>query len=296
MINAFHSNWTEPYMIRNKNGEYKLEDFEILTTILSALKWREFNGPIKMVTDERGAEYYKKIGLESLWDLGIDVSLNKINADIDPNIFWAAGKIFALKQQKTPICTIDTDFIIWDNVKELLQESEIAAIHKEKIQENIYPHKEYFNIKKSYSFDESWDWDIEPFNTAFAYINHLKFKEYYATAAIEFMKAIDFSDNKITNMVFAEQRMISMCAKKLQIEIKEICNLQDLYSGTQNMFTHIWGYKDFMRKDKQCRAEFCKKCIIRIIRDYPDYEKHIADIEALKEYYSEIKKSRLTIV
>ena len=41
MIKAFHSNWTTPFFKMNPNKEYYIEDFEILTTIISALKWRE---------------------------------------------------------------------------------------------------------------------------------------------------------------------------------------------------------------------------------------------------------------
>ena len=58
-MDAIHINWTKPF--RNKfNAPYEIEDFEILTTILSALKWREKNGNIKMVTDSVGAQYIKK--------------------------------------------------------------------------------------------------------------------------------------------------------------------------------------------------------------------------------------------
>mgnify|MGYP000721346980 FL=1 len=39
-MDAIHINWTKPF--RNRfNVPYEVEDFEILTTILSALKWRE---------------------------------------------------------------------------------------------------------------------------------------------------------------------------------------------------------------------------------------------------------------
>ena len=31
-----------------------------------------------MITDKVGANYYKSIGLEDIWDLGIDVSLEDI--------------------------------------------------------------------------------------------------------------------------------------------------------------------------------------------------------------------------
>ena len=57
MIEAFHSNWTAPFFELNSHNEYYIEDFEILTTIISALKWREKNGAIRMITDEVGAEY-----------------------------------------------------------------------------------------------------------------------------------------------------------------------------------------------------------------------------------------------
>ena len=66
-MDAIHINWTKPF--RNRfNAPYEVEDFEILTTILSALKWREKNGNIKMVTDSVGAQYYKKTGLDVIWN------------------------------------------------------------------------------------------------------------------------------------------------------------------------------------------------------------------------------------
>ena len=106
MIKAFHSNWTTPFFKMNPNKEYYIEDFEILTTIISALKWREKNGSIKMVTDEIGANYYRRLGIDSIWDLGIDISLEGINNNIDSNLFWAAGKIYALKNQEAPCVMI----------------------------------------------------------------------------------------------------------------------------------------------------------------------------------------------
>ena len=77
-MKAFHSNWTAPFLRANPNKNYYIDDFEILTTIISALKWRENNGSIKMITDDIAADYYKKLGIDTIWDLGIDVSLNKI--------------------------------------------------------------------------------------------------------------------------------------------------------------------------------------------------------------------------
>ena len=94
-MEAVHVNWTKPQYI--SKGEYAAEDFEILTTILSALKWREKNGSIKMITDSRGAEYYKSRGMCSIWN-DIETILDEVPDCIDPCMFWAGGKLFALSK------------------------------------------------------------------------------------------------------------------------------------------------------------------------------------------------------
>jgi hypothetical protein len=292
LIDGFHSNWTAPFFEVNKNEDYYIEDFEILTTMLSALKWRENNGRIKMITDKRGAEYYKKIGIESIWDLGIDDTLDYyIDKDVDPNIFWAAGKIYALKGEKVPCVMIDTDFIVWKNLKEKLLNMDICAIHKENISNEVYPDKSYFNMKKSYEFDEDWDWSVLPSNTALTYISSDEFKNYYVTSSIEFMRGVASSNDRLINMVFAEQRLFSICAEKMNKKSYEFMNLEGLTNGKQNYFTHIWGYKEVMRKDFKKRVQFCVKCIRRIIKDFPEYEGIIANVESLNQYYKIAKNN-----
>lgn len=290
MIEAFHSNWTRPFLNSNPHKEYYIDDFEILTTIISALKWREKNGNIKMITDEVGASYYKSIGLDIIWNLGIDIALDDISDKVNSNIFWAAGKLYALKEQKSPCVMIDTDFIVWESIEDILINSEVSVIHKENIIEAVYPNKEYFRLKNGYSLDENFDWTVLPSNTAFAYISNDNFKDYYVKSAIDFMNNLDCNDDKITNMVFAEQRLISMCAKRKNIEINEIMSLDNLFSNNQNLFTHTLGHKREMRNDFNKRKDFCIRCIIRIIKDYPEYESLISNIEVLKEYYDEVKK------
>ena len=209
---------------------------------------------------------------------------------VNSNIFWAAGKLYALKEQKSPCVMIDTDFIVWESIEDILINSEVSVIHKENIIEAVYPNKEYFRFKNGYSLDENFDWTVLPSNTAFAYISNDNFKDYYVKSAIDFMNNLDCNDDKITNMVFAEQRLISMCAKRKNIEINEIMSLDNLFSNNQNLFTHTWGHKREMRNDFNKRKDFCIRCIIRIIKDYPEYESLISNIEVLKEYYDEVKK------
>ena len=290
MIKAFHSNWTTPFFKMNPNKEYYIEDFEILTTIISALKWREKNGSIKMVTDEIGANYYRRLGIDSIWDLGIDISLEGINNNIDSNLFWAAGKIYALKNQEAPCVMIDTDFIVWNKVEDLLLKSEISVIHKEEINPCVYPSKEHFIMEKGYLFDKKWSWTVLPSNTAFVYIGDNKFKEYYKTETIKFMENLLDSDDRIVNMVFAEQRLISMCAERKNIKINEIMALENLFSENQKLFTHTWGYKKEMKSDFNKRRDFCIRCINRILSDYPQYKDMLMNIKSLEIYFNEINK------
>lgn len=76
-MKAIHINSTAPFFANSPEKEYEIDDFEVLCTILSALKWREKNGSIMMVTDSIGADYYKRLGLDSIWDGGIDSSLGR---------------------------------------------------------------------------------------------------------------------------------------------------------------------------------------------------------------------------
>lgn len=292
MINAFHSNWTAPFFSLSERKKYSIEDFEILTTILSALKWRQFNGSIKMITDRIAAQYYLDIGITSIWDLGMDIEFdNESMKDIDEFLFWAAGKIYALKSQSTPCAMIDTDFIVWQSLENKLIKSKICTIHRENIYEDIYPYKSHFDLKEGYEFDSDWSWSVLPCNTAFTYISDEEFKNYYVNESIRFMKNVLSGKDRITNMVFAEQRLISMCADKMDIKIDSLSDLKTLASNDQNYFTHIWGYKDVMRNEFVKRNEFCIKCIKRIVEDFPEYESMVSNIEPVYNYYIQYKRA-----
>lgn len=289
MITAFHSNWTRPFFYRKANEEYYIDDFEILTTILSALKWRELNGNIKMVTDTVGKKYYESLGIDDIWNLGIDVLLDDIDKDINPNIFWAAGKIYALSTQLEPIVMIDTDFIVWKNIYELLKDEKVVVIHSEDINEMVYPNKEYFKFKNNYIINKNFSWNIRPCNTAFTYISHKELKEFYVKTSIDFMKNALVNEDKIKYMVFSEQRLISMCCNYKNIKIKELATLDYLNSNEQNLFTHTWGYKDVMRNNNELRTKFCIRCINRIIKDYPYMKDKLINIKVLNKYMNALE-------
>ena len=269
MLNAFHTNWTKPFFLRNQGCSYFIEDYELLTTILSALEWKKHNGSIKMITDAVGAEYYNNLGLAHLWDLGMDVVLDTVIDDsIFPLSFWAAGKIFALKAQTVPSIMIDTDFIVWDSLAMDISEVSLAVAHREEINLEIYPEKSFFNMSENYSFPDEWDWTVLPCNTALLYLNDESLKEYYTSESVRFMKNLQGTKNITAEMVFAEQRLLAMCAAARKVPIKTLLDTMNL--ETQGVFTHIWGFKRELQVNYQKRQDFCVNCIKRIVKDFPE--------------------------
>lgn len=262
------------------NSPYSVEDFELLTTILSALKWREKNGTITMVTDSVGEVFYKSAGLTEVWD-NIENILD--NIDVNPDVFWAAGKIFALSSQEAPVAMIDTDFIVWDiiNPDEL---SDITVIHFEDLYPDVYPPKDYFRMK-NYSFDDDFDWGLKACNTAFCIIKNDELLKYYTKKSIEFMKHTDEKDDRLKYMVFAEQRLLPMCAEKLNMSVGAFSDLGNLFSGSETRFTHTWGMKQQMRDNGALRYDFCRRSINRIIHEYPHMYEIMKNIECLKQYF-----------
>ena len=282
-MRAFHSNWTKPFF--NKHiGNYYIEDFELLTTILSALKWQEFNGDIQMITDQVGAAYYHKLGIEKIWNLGIDDSLeSKMDGSVKPSTFWAAGKLYALEKQQAPCVMIDTDFIIWKPIEEELKKHQLTVIHREQLQEDVYPAQERLIMNEDYEYPSTWDWSLEACNTAFSYFGNQSFKEYYVNESIRFMKGVTGEDPLIY-MVFAEQRLLAMCAAEKNVDIYSFSITRDLFHSNQDTFTHIWGYKRYIRSNPVVRENFCRRCIARIQRDYPLYYPLLYRVDSLTQY------------
>lgn len=278
-MRAVHINWTKP---KKPDGGYYAEDFELFTTALSALEWRRHNGEIAMITDTAGYEFYKKRGLLSLWN-EVKTTLD-IMPGIDTDMFWAAGKLWALKKEITPVAMIDTDFIVWKPIA-FDKICDTAVIHREELYADVYPGKEYFKMRNGYIFDCEWDWSEPAANTAFCVIKNQKFLEYYTDEAFKFMKnALPGGDN-LTYMVFAEQRLFSMCAKKLGAEVRAFSDLERLFRDGAGHFTHTWGMKQQMRDMPELRYDFCVRCRARIESEFPEYAKILRGVPETEEYF-----------
>ena len=279
-MHAIHSTWTKPRLV---DGKFRLDDFEILTTVLSALKWREKNGTITMVTDSVGYEFYKSRDLLGLWD-DITIDLDNIPDTVDADMFWAAGKLFALKFFHAPVAVIDTDFIVWDRLA-FDNLGDLTAIHSEELYSDVYPDIYQFKMKRGYIFNPAFDWRIKPLNTAFYVLKSEDLRNMYLDETEKFISYADNGD-ALTYMVFAEQRLLPMCAHSLGIETKMFSTLEKLFCDGEKYFTHIWGMKQQMREDSSLRRDFCIRCVRRIKDDFSEYVPILQNIPELKDYFA----------
>ena len=101
------------------------------------------------------------------------------------------------------------------------------------------------------------------------------------------MKHSPALDDTLKYMVFAEQRLLSMCAKKRGAHILAFSGLDRLFSDGSGCFTHTWGMKQQMRDNDALRYDFCMRCIGRIQREYPSIYDIIRKINIFDRYMEE---------
>ena len=284
-MQAFVSNWTRPYAVRCPDRPYQMTDFDLLTTVLSALVWRRESGSLRMSTDATGAQYYRSLGLTDLWDGGIFTYLNDIPSTIDPCTFWAAGKLYALAATPAPCVMLDTDFIVWHSLSEHWHRP-LAVIHREALNPAIYPAPSAFVLAPSYHFPTNWNWHEPACNTALTYFGNDTLRKTYVGQAMDFMQAARGRDGLIY-MVFAEQRLLAMCAQACGVPIHAFSTEQDLFQGNQRDFTHIWGFKQAMQEQPVLHELFCQKCAARIRKDFPIYANICQTIPQLQPYFQQ---------
>lgn len=287
-MRAFHSFWSAPNRARH-GGAVALADYELLTMLLSALKWREKNGEIAMVTDSAGAEYFRRAGLERLWSAGIDTRLDRVDPALDPVRFWAAGKLWALRDESAPCVMLDADMIVWEPLDCRLGGAVVAA-HREALHPAVYPDpRAAFSLAEGYAFPSAWDFTLPAANTAFLYLPDEGFKARYTDAALAFMRALQNDVEPVVSMCFAEQRILPMVAKAEGMALETL--LREGALDEQGFVTHLWGHKRALESDPARRVAYCLRCVSRILSDFPDWSDALAENSATKRYWKELHVS-----
>lgn len=273
-LKALHVNWTRPSTMVPGN-DYQIADLDILTTILSALLWRKFNGPIKLYTDTIGLSYYERLGMTDLWNGGIDTAtLENIPESVPADIFWAAGKIYAIANESVPFVMMDTDLLVWQSLSQFIGQNPVMAFHPETLNDYNSCYLPYDQLKKpaGYRLDSRWDWTQNPVNTALTYFADTMeandFKGYYTTNAIKFMRNnTERPGEMVSQMVFAEQRLFAMCGK---MHFGGVPTFLARADEQGKPFTHIWGNKATARDNANVNRQLCAKLCAIIHTHFSD--------------------------
>lgn len=264
-MDAIHVNATMPFFSKQKNGIYSIEKFGLYTSVLSALEWRRHNGRIFLCTDRVGAAYCRRLGIERVWDEVRDV-IPEDQEGIDPQMFWAAGKLLAMRETAGDYALVDEDFIVWRTLS--LSKTAVTAAHREEITPEIYPDPRSFGA--DFPLLERLDFTVLPCNTAFLYIPDESFRRFYVSQSIAFMKSAPKSGDPLCPMVFAEQRLLSMLCAMTGTPIETLLDKDRLFVAQED-FTHLWGAKQAMRDNEARREEFVARCRKRLLNDFPEY-------------------------
>jgi hypothetical protein len=184
-------------------------------------------------------------------------------------MFWAAGKLFALRQCAAPCVMLDTDFIVWETLN--LPDDGILCAHREDISDDVYPDPRNYNMRGGYAFPFNTPENLAvlPCNTAFALFTDNQFKEYYLDISFDFMRNAIVCDDGLTRMVTAEQRLLAMCAEAKGVPIRTLLDKNRLFLP-QDGFTHLWGAKGALRANPVERKKFYARCKKRISTDFPN--------------------------
>ena len=258
-IPAFHVLWTKPVTTGGKH--FSMNNAEILTMVVSALMWQKHNGSIKLYTDKAGYAFIRSRKLLALWNGGIDTELlENNNYPIDPEIFWAAGKLIALEAQACPCVMLDTDLIVTLPIQHLLEPTGITALHSETLQPEVYLPPSLLKKPSGFSFPDDYNWNTLPSNTAFLYIRDKSFKSFYLNESKRFMFwNMEKPTEMVSQMVFAEQRLLSICADRQHLPITYL--LSDPFSLLNSSVIHLWGFKNLLRQNENIQTIYSKQLI-----------------------------------
>ena len=70
-------------------------------------------------------------------------------------------------------------------------------------------------------------------------------------------------------MVFAEQRLLAMCAKHMGVAIGSM--VDDPFDSSNDLFTHLWGAKRLARRNKQQRIKLENAILCKVKALSEDY-------------------------
>ena len=263
------------------NDNYYMPDYELVVAFLSVLYWKKYNGKAILVSDQNFINFLEKIGaLElDLWDEF--KHLPYIPNSFDKRTFWAAPKLYTLRELKTPFVIMDMDAYYMKKFRNT--SSDLVFGHYEDINFPLYPDPNFI-IKKKDIFDKyDFQWNRFAINAAFIYFNNQQFLDEYTSKTIEFMEYSEHSPKKYDKdcvvpyeICFIEQRFLgelSAWYEENYPDFKREEIIKDIYihgefgkflpnrEGESNIseatryYDHIWGLKKGVKRSNKAYEE-----------------------------------------
>ncbi|MBR4991005.1 MAG: hypothetical protein IKY96_07580 [Oscillospiraceae bacterium] len=256
-LEACHVLMTKPGRYLKEGQPFSMKPNAQWTARLSALAWKRYNGPIHLLTDEVGGRYVRQIGLDQVYDSIRDDLWDCYG--LNQKKFWASGKLLALERLETPCLILDMDLIVWKPLP--VRMAPLTVAHIEHLNERVYPDPEkHFLMSPRYRYPEDWDFTAEPVNTALVWFGDEALKKEYLKEAFRFMKyERDTPDDGAVCMVFAEQRILGMCAARRGIS-PEVLLDYDRITEPQDLLTHTWGGKRILNQLSDMEDVFVALC------------------------------------
>jgi hypothetical protein len=279
----FHVFWSRPQLnpaIPAEEQEIFLWDFEALVWLLSALELRR-HSQVQLVTDRRGLRFVEGAGLDWLYSGGISTALDGVPGGIDPQLFWSAGKIVALREMTPPCAWIDLDLVLRHPLD---SGRPVTALHWEDRDWPWYQADQSTFANHGFPAD-AWDWTANPVNTGLLGLVDADLHQLYASQAVDFMIRYstfrreagarpDCSPHGSDPTIFAEQRLLAMCAAKLgrPIEVLTDCNVPGLCLPRNPHCLHLWGTKAAYRSCPEARVALVNHLRAEILERFPEAE------------------------
>jgi hypothetical protein len=201
-------------------------DLELMYLYLSVQFWKMNQGTTTILyTDNKCFEFYNNLGL---WD---EVKVFNFETPIikEKNKFWAAGKLQAMKEFKTPFAILDLDMFFTDKIE---FDKDIITAHRED--------------GTGYYFDENnpiikkagivpLRRESNALNVSFLYIKNEEFKEKYVDTAIDWMERISaVGQVEGGHMTFCEQKLL------YDLVVNENISFRTLIENETNCPTQSW--------------------------------------------------------
>ena len=254
-LRGLFTHWTAPYISHNPGVPYRMEDYEVISTILSTLLWERYNGPTRMVTDSEGMRYFDDLQITGLWTYGCDASLDYAAGSINPQIFWNADKIIAAREQPAPFALLSNRVLVWQPLFDQIMQSRVAALSETPSDiPQFYPPIEQILQGAPYVPRAGYGIPSPLYDTSLVcFIDPMTVQEFADDSYNYMCNNMGYSSDNVSQMLFADRTLFASNMQMSGAYVDTLCSTPDANSP----FTLLWAarsHQDPASLNALCRA------------------------------------------